>query len=62
MFLPFVNLDMIFSFFGSSWKYDKSGGAFVCTYTCGQNIVCLYKKQSDCDIDLFVSLNAMQAW
>ena len=41
MFLPFVNLDMIFSFFGSSWKYDKSGGAFVCTYTCGQNIATL---------------------
>ena len=62
IFLPFVNLDMIFSFFGSSWSTTKVEVLLSVLKPAGKTLFCLYRKQSDCDIDLFVSLNAMQAW
>ena len=62
IFLPFVNLDIIFSFFGSSCSTTKVEMLLSVFIPAGKTLFCLYRKQSDCDIDLFVSLNAMQAW
>ena len=61
-FSSFCKFRYDFFLFRIILKYDKSGGAFVVLIPAGKTLFCLYRKQSDCDIDLFVSLNAMQAW